>query len=48
MGDYRTFLAVKVMTENGFKNADLQSMERWEEMVKALKIAAGVVVTLGL
>ena len=48
MGDYRTFIVAKVMTEIGFKNADLQAMERWEEMVKALKVAAGVVVTLGL
>jgi hypothetical protein len=39
---------VKVMTENGFKNADLQAMTRWDEMVKAIDIAAGKVATPGL
>jgi hypothetical protein len=32
----------------GFTQADLQSMERWDEMVQALKVAAGVVATPGL
>ncbi len=39
---------VTVMSTAGFKNADLQSMERWDEMVQALKVAAGVVATPGL
>jgi hypothetical protein len=39
---------VKVMTENGFKNADLQAMTRWDEMVRAIDIASGKVATPGL
>ena len=39
---------VIVMSTAGFKNADLQSMERWDEMAQALKVAAGVVATPGL
>jgi hypothetical protein len=37
-----------LLVSAGFKNADLQSMERWDEMVQALKVAAGVVATPGL
>jgi hypothetical protein len=36
------------MTENGFKNADLQAMTRWDDMVKAVDIASCKVATPGL
>ena len=39
---------VTVMTNGGFKNADLQAMTRWEEMVQAIDIVAGKVATPGM
>jgi hypothetical protein len=39
---------VTVMSQAGFKNADLQSLERWDEMIKAIDIASGKVATPGL
>jgi hypothetical protein len=38
----------KILGQAGFMNADLQAMTRWDEMVKAIDIAAGKVATPGL